>query len=284
MVAELRATVDDLKRQLGQNSSNSNKPPSSDAPADRGARGGKEPSGKPRGGQPGHKGWKRTLVPPDKVNRTRDIYPERCRRRGCGKQLSRQPDANPICHQVVEVPPITPDVTEYRLHRVACDCGKITCGSLPTGVPRMCGPRLMALIGLLSGRYKMSRRDGASFLSDVLGVKISLGALSESEDDVSEAIAVPVEEARVHVSEQGVRGHRRIRYTFPRGPSTARLLEVDTLFCDDPLGGCSQRARRRLWVLSLMPPSAFADGGLLAAGDGTVDGRLGVAVQWGGFS
>jgi transposase len=206
MVAELLATVADLKRQLGQNSSNSNRPPSSDAPSDRGARGGKEPSGKQRGGQPGHKGWKRTLVPPGKVNKTHDIYPERCRRRGCGRRLSQRPDANPIRHQVVEVPPIQPDVTEYRLHRVVCDCGKVTCGTLPPGVPRgMCGPRLTALIGILSGKCKMSRRDGVSFLSDLLGVKISLGALSQSEDDVSEAIAMPVEEARVYVSEQGVK-------------------------------------------------------------------------------
>ena len=204
--AALRARVAELEARLAQNSSNSNKPPSSDAPADRERRGGKEPSGRPRGGQPGHKGWKRTLLPPDKVNRTRDIYPERCRRRGCGKRLPHQPEADPIRHQVVEVPPITPDVTEFRLHRVACDCGKVTCGELPPGVPRgMCGPRLTALIGLLSGNFKLSRRDSVSFFSDVLGVKISLGALSQSEDDVSEAIAVPVEEARVHVSEQAVK-------------------------------------------------------------------------------
>lgn len=206
IVAELRTQVEELKAKLTQNSSNSSKPPSADAPADREARPGRPLTGRPRGAQRGHKGWKRTLLPPDKVNRTRDIYPERCRRRGCGKRLPHQPDASPIRHQVVEVPPITPDVTEYRLHRVACDCGKVTCGILPAGVPRgMCGPRLTALIGLLSGNYKLSRRDAASFLSDVLGVKISLGALSESEDDVSEAIAVPVEEARVHVSEQGVK-------------------------------------------------------------------------------
>jgi transposase len=204
--ARLRARVAELEAKLAENSSNSNRPPSSDTPADRGARPGKPPTGRSRGGQPGHKGWKRALLSPDKVNRTNDIYPDRCRRRGCGKRLPHQPDANPIRHQVVEVPPISPDVTEYRLHRVACDCGKITCGTLPAGVPRgMCGPRLTAFIGLLSGNYKLSRRDAANFLSDVLGVKISLGALSESEDDVSEAIAAPVEEARVHVSEQGVK-------------------------------------------------------------------------------
>lgn len=205
-VALLLAKIAELEAKLGQNSSNSNRPPSGDSPGDRESRPGKAPSGRPRGGQPGHKGWKRTLLPPEKVTKTRDCFPDRCRRRGCGRRLPRQPDDNPLRHQVVEVPPIEPHVTEYRLHRVACDCGKVTCAALPPGVPRgMCGPRLMALIGLLTGVYRQSRRDAVSLLGDVLGVKISLGALSESEDNVSGAIEAPVEEARIHVSEQGIK-------------------------------------------------------------------------------
>jgi transposase len=144
------------------------------------------------------------MLPPEKVNRTKDCFPDRCRRRGCGQRLPRRPDQNPLRHQVVEIPPIEPDVTEFRLHRVVCNCGKVTCGVLPAGVPRgMCGPRLLALIALLTGVFRKSRRDAASLLSDLLGVKISLGALSQAEADVSEALAAPVEEARIHVSQQG---------------------------------------------------------------------------------
>lgn len=202
-VAALLARIAELEAKLGQNSSNSNRPPSSDAPADHEARRGKQPSGRKRGGQPGHKGWKRTLLPPEKVNRTRERFPSHCRRRGCGKLLPRQPRGEPLRHQVVEVPPVEPDVTEYVLHSVACECGKVTRAKLPKGVPRgMCGPRLTALIGMLTGVYKLSRREAARLLGDVLGVDISLGALSESEADVSEAVVVPVEEARIHASEQ----------------------------------------------------------------------------------
>jgi transposase len=203
IVTELRAQVEELKSKLTQNSSNSNRPPSSDAPADRNARRGKEPSGKRRGGQPGHKGWKRKLLPAEKVNRTQDCFPERCRRRGCGKRLPRRSNGEPLHHQVVEVPAIKPDVTDYLLHSVACDCGKVTRASVPAGVPRgMCGPRLMALIGMLTGVYKLSRRESGRLLGDVLGVDISLGALSEAEGDVSESLVVPVEEVRVYASEQ----------------------------------------------------------------------------------
>jgi transposase len=204
--ARLRARVAELEARLGQNSSNSNRPPSSDAPADRDVRRGKPPSGRRRGGQPGHKGWKRTLLPPDRVNETQDHFPDRCRRRRCGKRLPHRPDGNPLRHQVVEVPRINPHVTEYRLHSVTCDCGKVTRAILPAGVPRgMCGPQLMALIALLTGVNKTSRRDAVKMLSDVLGVRISLGALSEAEAGVSEAIAAPVEEARVYVSDHAVK-------------------------------------------------------------------------------
>jgi transposase len=202
--ARLQARVEELEARLGQNSSNSNRPPSGDAPADREARRGKPTSGRGRGGQPGHKGWKRALLPAEEVNRTRDCFPSQCRR--CEAPLPRRPDDEPLRHQVVELPPIAPDVTEYRLHRVTCDCGKVTCGTLPAGVTRgMCGPRLTAFIGLLTGIYKMSRREANRLLSDVLGVKISLGALSQSEDVVSDAVRSPVEEARVYASDQPVK-------------------------------------------------------------------------------
>jgi transposase len=206
LVAQLQARLEELERRLGQNSSNSSRPPSSDSPAGREARSGKPPSGRRRGAQPGHKGWRRQLLPPERVNEARDCFPKRCRRRGCGKQLPHRPDPNPLPHQVVEIPRIEPHVTEYRLHSVTCDCGKVTRASLPPGVPRgMCGPRLAATIALLTGDTNTSRRDAVRLLSDILGVQISLGALSETEDMVSEALAVPVEEVGAHVSEQGIK-------------------------------------------------------------------------------
>lgn len=203
VVAELRTENAELRARLGQNSSNSSKPPSSDSPADRASRDGKAPTGKKRGGQTGHKGSQRRLLTPTKP--PVDCYPESCRR--CNTHLPRRPDADPIRHQVLDLPPIAPEVNEWHLHRVICPgCGEVTCAKLPAGVPPgMCGPGLMALIALLSGDYNMSRRRAVRLIGDVLGIDISLGALSGAEENVSDAVAAPVEEARERVADDPIK-------------------------------------------------------------------------------
>jgi transposase len=59
--------VAELRERLGQNSQNSSKPPSSDPPSV--PRPNKhQPSGRKRGGQRGHQGHGRTLLPPEQVD------------------------------------------------------------------------------------------------------------------------------------------------------------------------------------------------------------------------
>jgi transposase len=193
-----------LEARLAQNSSNSNRPPSSDTPADRGERRKPPGSGRPRGGQRGHKGHRRELVPSEQVSRREEIFPEDCDR--CGRKLPREADADPLIHQLIEFPEVAPDVTEYRMHHVACTCGHVTCAPWPAGVSvGMCGPRLLAVISLLTGLYHLSRRQAKRFVGDILGVRISLGALSKCEERVSEAVAPVAEEAREYALEQPVK-------------------------------------------------------------------------------
>ena len=94
----LRADNADLRRRrrLGENSSNSNKPPSSDPPGRREERTKPTPSGRAPGGQPGHKGNRRALLPASKITRSSECYPTECRRGGTA--LSRQPDPDPLRH------------------------------------------------------------------------------------------------------------------------------------------------------------------------------------------
>jgi transposase len=196
-IAKLEARVVELETQLGQNSTNSHKPPSSDPP---GTRPSKPSTGKQRGGQPGHKPNKRVMLPPEKVTRRTVVKPTSC---GCcgGRELDRL-DGTRV-HQVIDVPEIQPDVHELVMHGASCrDCGKETWAQLPEGVPaHMCGPRLLALIGYLLAS-RVSRRQLREMLAEVFGIPVSLGALSEAEQRVSHALAGPVTEATEHV-----RGH-----------------------------------------------------------------------------
>jgi transposase len=196
-VAALKAQIAELLARLGQNSQNSSKPPSSDPPGT--PRDSKAPTGRARGGQPGHKGHKRDLLPADRVV---PVIPSRCGR--CQRPL-RGRDPEPRIHQVVELPEICPDVTDYELHELGCECGARTRASLPAGVPQGAfGPRLMAAVALCTSRFHMPKRMAQEFLRDMLGVEVGLGSISKMEQSVSEAIAAPVEEARAAVQEQPV--------------------------------------------------------------------------------
>lgn len=228
--------VEELQARLGQNSSNSNRPPSSDSPSDRRERPHKQPSGRRRGAQPGHKPLRRELLPPEQVTDVQDVLPPSCRR--CGRRLPRRLEAEPLRHQVVDLPEIRPDVHEWRLHRVACECGAVTCAELPTGVPRgMLGARALGLIGLLTGVRRVSRREAVALLGDVLHVKVSLGTLSQGEGYLSESVAAPVAEAHAHVIEQAIkhvdattwqqRGQPRTLWTIATTLATVFFVSVD---------------------------------------------------------
>ena len=187
-VAELTELVAKLMAKLGQNSGNSSLPPSSDGP---GARAGEKSKGsakRSRGGQPGHRGSKRELVPLEQVAVFVEMYPAKCE--NCWVALPQTRDDNAERYQVTEVPPIVPHTTEYRRNAVKCTCCGFTTQAKLGAVPLSpFGPRLMALIGLFVGTYHLSRRRTGELLHDVLGVKISLGALSAIEARVSDAVA-----------------------------------------------------------------------------------------------
>ncbi len=111
-IAELERRVGDLEARLKLNSTNSSKPPSSD-PIGFKRKPPTPPSGRKRGGQPGHPRAQRRLVPPEKVRTITECRPTDCRR--CGHAL-RGDDPTPLVHQVAEWPRIEPLVDEYRLH------------------------------------------------------------------------------------------------------------------------------------------------------------------------
>ena len=202
LIAELQEQVRELTARLNQNSANSSRPPSSDPPGVRRPK--KAATGRKRGGQPGHPGTTRCAFPPERVAQRVEHFPDACGH--CGSVLAAPPDAagavTPRCHQVVELPPLRPLVTEHRLHRGACAvCGKHPWATLPVGVsPRVAGPRLPAVIALLSGACRRSRRTVQVLLADLSEGRLSLGTLCAVEADIARALDAPYQEVAAAVA------------------------------------------------------------------------------------
>jgi transposase len=68
----------------------------------------------------------------------------------------------------------------------------------------MAGPCLQAVIAYLTARAHLSKRQIQETLEDLMGVSLSLGAISGVEQTVSQALEAPVEEARAFVQAQPV--------------------------------------------------------------------------------
>jgi transposase len=204
--AALQARIRELEAQLGQNSSNSSRPPSSDPPQAP-PRPKAPPTGRKRGGQLGHRGVCRALLPVEQVDEVVVIVPERCRH--CGQPFPEATDrrrGRVWRHQVVDLLPLAVRVTEYQMIVRRCPaCGKRTRADLPAGVPRRpFGPRLTAVIALLGGRYRLSRREVRQLLQDLWAVRVSLGAVVRQEQAQSAALAPVVEEARAAIQQAAV--------------------------------------------------------------------------------
>jgi transposase len=200
-VATLEGMMQALQDQLNQTSRNSSRPPSSDPPHSERPR--RPRSTRRRGGQPGHPGHTRTLVPVDEVDEVVVIKPEQCTH--CQAPLSGD-DPKPWRHQVIELPPIKPVVTEYQWHQLVCAaCGAVSRAPWPEGVPSgTYGPRVQATVALCTGSYRLSKRTTQQVMEEVFGVPMSVGTISPLEHATTEALATPVEEARTYVQEQEV--------------------------------------------------------------------------------
>jgi len=198
---QLEATVHQVREPLQQNSRTSSRPPSSDPPQALGQRPRREPSGRPPGGPPGHEGQTRVLLPVEAVDVVIPVKPGCCPR--CRHPLQGA-DSQPQRHQVTEIPPVKPVVTEYQWHRLVCpSCGESTRAELPVDVPRgEFGPRVQAITALCTGAYHVSKRTTQSVLEDLCGVSMGLGTVATLEQATVQALTEPVAEARASVQAQ----------------------------------------------------------------------------------
>lgn len=266
----LEVRVADLERQLNRSSRNSSVPPSLDPPSAP-PRPQKPQSGRSPGGQPGHEGKNRQLLPLERVDEVLDHWPKRCR--ACSRPFTeneRLDAAAPQRHQVSELPPIAVTVTEHRLHRLRCpQCTAETRAQLPGDVPRGAfGPCLQAAVVTLAIRNRVSRRDTAELLRELFGAELSTGTIDAIVQGAGEALEEPQARLRdrvrsapaVNIDETGWRtaGARRTLW----GVLTARQAlfriapdrhqrEAEALLGEDFAGiACSDR----WWAYDYLDP------------------------------
>ena len=252
LVQSFEQRIAALEARIDQNSSNSSKPPSTE-PLHVKRKPPRPTSKKPRGGQPGHERHSRELVPAGQLTDAVEIKPPACT--GCGHALDGH-DPEPFRHQVAELPEIRPEVVEYRLHRLTCpSCGAANRAKLPADVPRGAfGPRLQAWAGLLSGAYRLSKRQVQRLFADLLGVSISTGMVAKLQRQAGEVLADPMAEiveavrgaGAVHVDETGWReqGEKAWLWVGATAGATAFLVRrsrgsdaLEALLGEDPGGG-----------------------------------------------
>ena len=204
LVAEngaLRERVSELEQRLKRNSQNSSLPPSQDPPSAP-PRPQQEASGRRPGGQPGHAGRNRPLLPLARVNELIEHWPQRCH--ACARvfgESERIDAAAPQRHQVCELPPLAVTLSEHRLHRLRCPaCAACTRAALTPQVPRAAfGPRLQAAVATLAVRNRVSRRDSCELVRDLFGAELSTGAVEAIVSRAGEALALPYQGLLDHV-------------------------------------------------------------------------------------
>src|SRR5437879_4693209 len=187
-IAEQEKQITDLERQLAlrkRNSTNSSKPPSSDGLAgEQRPRGRKHKSQRKPGGQPGHPGHHRPLIPTAEVNVLKVLLPERCQH--CGRKLPQKSDrvtteGEPRRHQVTEIPEINPHTTEYQCPQVVCEHGqKTTQEPLPEEVRGELWTALDGADRLLDGGLSGAATAGGSDAGRCAGPGNQFGEHSES--------------------------------------------------------------------------------------------------------
>lgn len=204
-IDRLEAEVAELKRQLGQNSRNSSRPPSSDSPfAKPVPESLRRKSGKKPGGRPGHPGATLALVADP--NEWKRHEPGACR--GCGAGLADAPEVGVERRQVFDLPPISVRVVEHQLITRRCLCGTTTCGIAPEGVvaPVQYGPRITAIILYLYVGQFLSKKRTAAALAELFGTPVSEGTVAAVTKRVAAGLVEFLDVAADRIAEADVAG------------------------------------------------------------------------------
>jgi transposase len=151
-------------------SRNSSKPPSTDRKEQR-------ENAKPGGAKPGHQGHARALS--ENPDAFEDHAPTHCQR--CGLAFGDDAERELIGeYDEIELPPIQPFVTRHRRYTMRCSCCAEPTRGAPPAVAQATpfGPRIRALAVYLKTTQLFSYQRLSAAFSDLFGLQISEGALT----------------------------------------------------------------------------------------------------------
>lgn len=178
--AQLRARIAELERQLGLNSNNSSKPPSSDGlkkPSR--VKSLREASGKKPGGQFGHKGSTLCQVEaPDFVE-----YHEQEHCPNCNQDLASVPVGAVHKKQIFDVPEIKkPIVTEHRFVEKRCPgCDMVIISPTHEFIkaPVQYGPKAKATVAYLNVHNLIPTERVSQIMGDIFGMPMSVATVEK---------------------------------------------------------------------------------------------------------
>ena len=233
IIAELRATIAQLEAKLAANSSNSNRPPSSDGLK----KGRSKPhslrqhTGKKPGGQPGHPGTAMAWAEnPDRI--IAHAPPPVCD--ACNTPL---PEAKFFAsRQVFDLPEIRYDVTEHRALESQCLCGKLHRGVFPDGVdaPMQYGPQVKSLAVYLTQQQMLPLQRSSELIRDLFALSFCKRSVSQANIEAAEILtpvvdmiadalrSVPV----AHADETGMRVEAKLHWMHTLGTSLLTWIGV----------------------------------------------------------
>jgi len=187
-----------------------------------------------RGAWNGHQPHLRELMPEKFIKDRIPLKTEVCT---CGSTNIEKTQQEPLRHQIVDIPPIEPQVTEYVQYVFRCkDCGELIHKPLPDDVKRKYfGPGVLAIVAVLTGMLNISKRKALAMMNQVFSIPMSLGGLSNCEAQLTLALEQPYNEVAQHVREQQVahadetgwpRGNRQKDWLWTLCCSTAGFFMV----------------------------------------------------------
>jgi transposase len=97
---------------------------------------------------------------------------------------------------VSELPIVKPRVIEHQVHSIDCPCcGQRNRGELPPeGARRWLGPNVISRVGLVMGRYRLSKRQVTHLLAECFGITMAASTVVNQQQVISQALAAPVVE------------------------------------------------------------------------------------------